>query len=122
MTLCMPPDGSRAPLYDFPEPDLLRALVDLYFDNLNVLMPLLFRPSFERSLARSAHLSDDAFARLLLLVCSLGSRCSDDPRVLSEDGASTTAGWFWFKEAQATRTPILHITLEEIQVQAVRST
>ncbi|KAF9022054.1 hypothetical protein BDZ89DRAFT_1137589 [Hymenopellis radicata] len=44
-----------------PDPDLLASLVDLYFLRENSFLPLLHRPTFERSLAESRHLYDDMF-------------------------------------------------------------
>ena len=45
---------------------------------------------------------DDGFAYVLLLVCALGARFTDDPRVLLE-GYNTrhSAGWAYFQQAQS---------------------
>ncbi|KIK66923.1 hypothetical protein GYMLUDRAFT_239127 [Collybiopsis luxurians FD-317 M1] len=87
------------PIYTFPEPDLLVQLVDAYFANLNIYLPLLHRPTFERSLHERLHYRDDAFAAVVLLVCAVGSRYVDDPRVLL-DGVDAwhSAGWRYFNQ------------------------
>ncbi|KAJ7613179.1 hypothetical protein FB45DRAFT_939098, partial [Roridomyces roridus] len=66
----------------FPEPDLLRDLVSLYFTLVNPLIFLLHQPTFEQSLADGLHLVDHDFGCTVLALCALASRCSDDPRVL----------------------------------------
>ncbi|KAF5380450.1 hypothetical protein D9615_004591 [Tricholomella constricta] len=61
--------------------DLLMALVDVYFDHVNVHMPLLHRHSFEKSLAENFHFLDPSFGATVLLVCAVASRHVIDPRV-----------------------------------------
>ncbi|KAJ7456061.1 fungal-specific transcription factor domain-containing protein [Mycena latifolia] len=82
--------------YAFPPPDLLGALVSLYFENSNIYMPLLHRPTFERALAAGDHLRDDKFGANVLLVCAVASRFSSDPRVL--DGGPLKCGWGYFSQ------------------------
>ncbi|KAJ7183929.1 hypothetical protein C8R46DRAFT_1344590 [Mycena filopes] len=78
--------------YAFPEPDLLHALSSLYFTNINLSLPTLHRPTFEKALAQQEHLHDDGFARTVLLVCALGACYSDDPRIYSSLSSGGTAG------------------------------
>jgi hypothetical protein len=92
--------------YVFPESDLLRALVDSYFAEVNTIYPLLHRPIFDRSLRDELHLRDDGFARVLLAVCAVASRFVDDPRVLLDGSPSLSAGWKYFSQVQ-TQTPLL---------------
>ena len=62
-------------------------------------MPLLHRPTFERALINGLHYSETGFASVVLLVCALGSRYSDDSRVcVTEDKRS--AGWHYFDQVQ----------------------
>ncbi|KAF8825433.1 hypothetical protein HHX47_DHR7000211 [Lentinula edodes] len=53
--------------YTFPEADLLASLINAYFDNVNIILPLLHRPTFERSVLEKLHYHDDMFAAIVLL-------------------------------------------------------
>ncbi|KAJ7495899.1 hypothetical protein B0H11DRAFT_876933 [Mycena galericulata] len=90
-----------APQYIFPDPDLLPVLVNLYFEEVNCLVPLLHRPTFARKVANNLHLIDSRFAATLLMVCSLGARHSNDSRVVLE-GQTTcySAGWRWYSQVR----------------------
>ncbi|KAL1748977.1 fungal-specific transcription factor domain-containing protein [Schizophyllum fasciatum] len=94
--------------YDFPEEELMSSLIDLYFDNVQLYFPLLHRPTFEEGLRSGQYLEDHDLGSIVLLVCALGARYSDDPRVLSEeyDNDGHSAGWKWFSQAEKTRRPI----------------
>ncbi|KAJ7612022.1 fungal-specific transcription factor domain-containing protein [Mycena polygramma] len=103
------------PLYAFPPPDVLAALVDLYFDHSNMYLPLLHRPTFMRALGENLHVRDEKFGANVLLVCAIGSRFSDDPRVFDPD-APLDCGWNYYMQL----TPVLeHLyvtpTLYDIQ-------
>jgi hypothetical protein len=90
------------PGYVFPEADLMSNLICLYFDNANLYLPLLHRPTFERSVAGGLHLDDDAFGATVLLVCAIGSRYSNDRRVyVTLEGPDWvhSSGWKWFNQA-----------------------
>lgn len=86
--------------YTFPPRDLLMRLVALYFSNVNIFFPVLHRPTFEKTLASHAHLSDDGFAKTVLLVCALGARYSDDPRAHLPATPLGTAGWVWYDQVK----------------------
>lgn len=78
-------------------------LVDNYFKFGNDYSPVLHRPTFERNIARGLHLSDEGFGATLLLVCALGARESDDPRVFSpDDPLGHLRGGHWFTQVQQT--------------------
>ncbi|KAJ7623210.1 fungal-specific transcription factor domain-containing protein [Roridomyces roridus] len=101
------PEPVPPPQYDFPPPDLAASLVDLYFTHVNLLLPLLHRPTFLRDLAAGRHLTNDGFAATFLLVCAIGSRFSTDSRVLLEGTDSLhSCGWHWFKQLQLMRDPL----------------
>ncbi|KAF9020649.1 hypothetical protein BDZ89DRAFT_1138498 [Hymenopellis radicata] len=74
---------SRPPtsVYTFPKDDLMRELIELYFSRIEIVNPLLHRPTFERSIAAREHLTNTLFGGVVLLVCACGARYSDDPRV-----------------------------------------
>ncbi|KAJ7726361.1 fungal-specific transcription factor domain-containing protein [Mycena metata] len=85
----------------FPEDDLLEMLVEIYFLRINPLCWLLHAPSFRRSLAAGEHRSDPQFGAIVLMVCALAARVSDDPRVFaSPDSPPYTAGWKWFQQVR----------------------
>lgn len=77
------------------------SLIASYFRVDNAYLNILHLPTFEKSVADGLHLRDELFATIVLLVCALGSRSSDDPRVLL-DGSDDphSAGWKWFRQAQ----------------------
>nr|GAT54017.1 predicted protein [Mycena chlorophos] len=77
------------PRYVFPPLDLLNSLVALYFEHNNSLIPLLHRPTFEAFISTLEYLRDDKVGALVLIVCAIGARYSDDPRVL--EGTNGTA-------------------------------
>ncbi|TBU65203.1 fungal-specific transcription factor domain-containing protein [Dichomitus squalens] len=98
----------HAPHKDFPPPDLLEKLIDLYFKNMNDYMPLLHRPTFEQGVKEGLHLHDEGFGSTVLLVCANGSRFTDDRRVLLDDSQiPQSAGWKWFQQVQMVRKSLL---------------
>ncbi|EKM58712.1 uncharacterized protein PHACADRAFT_253204 [Phanerochaete carnosa HHB-10118-sp] len=102
-SLELPPARS----YEFPPDDLMDSLIDHYFADLNVYLPLLHRPTFQSCVESALHYEDEGFASLLLLVCAMGSRFSYDKRVLS-DGTDNwhSAGWRWFMQVVQHRKGI----------------
>ncbi|KAG6840164.1 hypothetical protein C0991_008486 [Blastosporella zonata] len=104
-------DGVPKASFIFPQADLMTSLIDLYFERVNFLTPVLHRPSFERSVAEELHLRDDEFATVLLLVCAVGSRFSEDPRILLEEEdvepSMSSAGWKWFHQVQRVNRSVL---------------
>lgn len=79
----------------------MSSLTHLYFANVNLFMPLLHRPTFDHNIKVNLHQKDASFGRVVLLVCAVGARFSDDPRVLSEGTHSRlSSGWKWFNQVQ----------------------
>ncbi|KAF8149480.1 fungal-specific transcription factor domain-containing protein [Crassisporium funariophilum] len=111
----------EAPTYHYPDMDLMPALIDAYFDQVNHFLPLLHRPTFERSVAEGLHLSDPTFGATLLLVCAHGSRYSEDTRVLADgSNLSRSAGWKWFEQVNVLRKSLFEKTsLYELQMHAL---
>ncbi|KAK6969058.1 fungal-specific transcription factor domain-containing protein [Favolaschia claudopus] len=81
--------------FDFPSQALIVDLINLYFTQINIYVPLLHRPTFERHVRSNLHLRNNAFAATLLLVCAIGSRYSDDPDIAAE---GMGCGWHWFNQ------------------------
>ncbi|KAG6808555.1 hypothetical protein H0H92_003753 [Tricholoma furcatifolium] len=102
--------------YIFPESDLLASLIDLYFQHVNLYFPLLHRPTFERLVSSGLHRTDIAFATMLLMLCAVAARYSDDPRVMtepkdpSEQPDPHSSGWKWFNQVPLMRTTLLKPT------------
>ncbi|KAF8994386.1 fungal-specific transcription factor domain-containing protein [Cyathus striatus] len=91
--------------YTFPSPDLIAILTDAYFVHVNLLLPLLHRPTFERDVANGLHLNDEGFGGVLLLVCAVGSRYTEqiDERT-------------WFNQVQIVKQSLLDpLTLYNLQ-------
>ncbi|KAJ7112225.1 fungal-specific transcription factor domain-containing protein [Mycena epipterygia] len=102
--------------YVFPESDLLFALIDLFFANWNIYYPLLHRPTFERSIADGLHTRDTSFGAIVLLVCAIGSRFSDDVRVCPPETEPLRCGWQYFDQLSPTVDQVfVRPTLYQIQ-------
>ncbi|KAF7347215.1 Zn(2)-C6 fungal-type domain-containing protein [Mycena venus] len=85
----------------FPDEDFLQSLIDIYFRHINQIIFLLHPPTFRASVADGEHLRDIHFGAVLLAVCGLASRLSDDPRVLMADDAPLhSAGWKFFSQTR----------------------
>jgi len=83
-------------------------LFDIYFTEPNCIMPLLHRPTFLRAVADGLHLRDSSFGAVVLLVCAIASRYSNDPRVFIEDENCTrTSGWKWFEQVRVLKKNLL---------------
>ncbi|KAF5339474.1 hypothetical protein D9758_015322 [Tetrapyrgos nigripes] len=93
----IPPQEDLKPLA-FPETDLMKKLIDLYFVNHGQYLPILHRPTFDRSVAEDMHLRNRNFGCVLLGVCALGSRYCDDPAVLEPEAPEFSAGWKYFRQ------------------------
>ncbi|KAJ7452341.1 putative fungal-specific transcription factor [Mycena galericulata] len=121
--LLPPSDDAEETQYTFPEPDLLATLVELYFDNVNCYHPTLHRPTFERKVKDKLYLQDHRFAGTLLMVCSLGARHSDDPRVFLEGESNFhTAGWKWHNQVRVIPKHLIYKpNLYELQTIALSS-
>ncbi|KAI5890058.1 uncharacterized protein SCHCODRAFT_02690076 [Schizophyllum commune H4-8] len=106
------------PKFTFPDRVLLHQLVNLYFDNVNMFFPMLHRPTFDKQLYSMDHARDTGFACIVLLVCAIGSRYSDDPRVKADPHASKhSAGWHYFSQVEMVRKPmIIPPKLHDIQI------
>lgn len=73
-------------------------------------MPVLHRPTLEKGIADGLHLGSQnpGFSKIVLLVCAIGSRYSNDPRIFLPDvGSELSAGWKWFDQIRTTQKPML---------------
>ncbi|KAF9024572.1 hypothetical protein BDZ89DRAFT_989186 [Hymenopellis radicata] len=103
--------GDAGVVYDFPPCDLMESLIDLYFVHINLFLPLLHRPTFVKSLTEGLHHINKAFGATVLLVCAIGSRFSDDPRVSLTDtdelDTHYSSGWKWFVQVRRLEVSLL---------------
>jgi hypothetical protein len=106
--------------FAFPDSDLMSELVRHYFQEDQIYYPILHRPSFEHAIASGQHLRDNGFAGVLLLVCALGSRYTNDPRVFIHGAPTQSAGWKWYSQVQMIRkSPLAAPRLHDVQQYAV---
>jgi hypothetical protein len=104
--------------YTFPERGLLDSLVDIYFQRVGVFWPLLHRHSFTVSISEGLHYFDSDFAKIVLLVSAIGSRWSDNVRVLPPGYTSLWhwAGWKWYSQVKfEKRSQLSKPTLFDLQ-------
>jgi len=106
----------------FPDDDLFVSLVDFYFKEVNAFFPLLHRPTFERQIAERLHTRDAMFGNVVLLVCALGSKYSDDPRNYMDSSNTRSSGHKWYTQVDTCRKAYTtKSSLCELQMIAVRS-
>ncbi|KAJ7793139.1 fungal-specific transcription factor domain-containing protein [Mycena olivaceomarginata] len=92
-----------------------------YFTNVHPTLPILHRPSFERSVAEGLHLVNMEFGSVCLPAIILASRSllrrglllaySDDPRVFVDSDVSLSSGWKFAKQVRIRRywfEPTIH--------------
>ena len=89
----MPKIYNPEPNYWYPKPELLSQLVDSYFTNVNIYLPIFHRPTFEQAILDRLHLRDEGFGAILLLVCAVGSKQSKDPALNSGIEGSQRLPW-----------------------------
>ena len=75
-----------------PPTDLACKLIDLFFAYVNIQIPLLHRPTFERQWQEGLQFRDPWFSCLCLSVFAVSSRWCDDVRVLSGDDTNESVG------------------------------
>ncbi|KAJ7469581.1 fungal-specific transcription factor domain-containing protein [Mycena latifolia] len=102
----------------FPENDLLASLVQIYFEQINPILGILHSPSFRQSVEEGLHFHDKHFGAVVLAVCALASRSSDDPRVfLDSINPEHSCGWKWFRQVRPLRASFSpEPSLYELQV------
>ncbi|KAJ6467876.1 fungal-specific transcription factor domain-containing protein [Mycena sanguinolenta] len=111
------PDNTmrRRSSFKFPPDALMSELFELYFTRQNILLPLLHRPTFERSVGGKLHLRNESFAGTVLLVCAIGSRWHANSNVAD---AGLDCGKEWFDQVELAGNSLCllgHATLYDIQ-------
>ncbi|KAF7336895.1 Fungal-trans domain-containing protein [Mycena venus] len=116
------------PKYEYPAIDLIASLLDVYFTNIHPTIPILHRPTFERSVAEGLHFRDAEFGGGVAIgagSCIAGKlmnifsfvlekefvQLSKDPRVFVESGDSLSAGWAFANQIvlQTFFEPTIHM-------------
>ncbi|KAK7044297.1 fungal-trans domain-containing protein [Favolaschia claudopus] len=92
--------NKRKPVHVFPATDLIASLLELYFTNVHPTVPLLHRPSFEKSVEDGLHRTNTDFGATLLAVLAVASRYSDDPRVFVDGDGALSSGWKFADQIQ----------------------
>lgn len=105
----------------FPPNDLIRSLIDLYWRHVALTFPVLEHDEFEEHYRRGLHYKSRQFEAVVLLVCAIGARYSDDPRVSSNSGRTPNDGWRHFLRGKDWMQALTPSTLSELQVFAVRN-
>ncbi|KAJ6540803.1 fungal-specific transcription factor domain-containing protein [Mycena vulgaris] len=82
----------------FPDEDVLESLVSLYFSHVNLLIPLLHRPTFEQGITQQLHRHHTGFASTLLLVCAVGSLYLADISVSKKEREAL--GWSCYNQVE----------------------
>ncbi|KAE9403221.1 hypothetical protein BT96DRAFT_1081918 [Gymnopus androsaceus JB14] len=95
--------------YRYPELDLLWHLISIYFTQTAPYLPLIHAPTFKRAVINGLHLVDYNFGAVVLAVCAIGARGSEDPRVLHYD-TRLTSGWQWFRQIRLLRPNLIETT------------
>ncbi|KAJ7600730.1 fungal-specific transcription factor domain-containing protein [Mycena floridula] len=111
--------NDMAPPLIFPEPDLLIDLVNLTFANANAFWPLFHKPTFDRLIQQGKHLVHREFGMIVLTVCAIGARYSNDPRVFHDSGGQggLSTGWQYFRQVSLIRSSFMKPTsLYELQL------
>ncbi|KAK0215540.1 fungal-specific transcription factor domain-containing protein [Armillaria fumosa] len=90
--------NAELPHYVYPDNDLIRSLVAIYFETINPIFPILHRPTFEKNIDEELHLRDYNFGAALLLVLAVASRYSDDLQVLADPCSKLSSGWRFFEQ------------------------
>ncbi len=107
--------------YTLPDQDLIRDLLDLFFEKLHPLMPIVHRPSLERDLASGRADVDSAFRGFVFTILAIASRFSNDPRVLADSGDPDTAGDH-FAAASRLYHQVYAASLINVQVMIITAT
>ena len=112
----------KSVFFEFPSMDLLQHLVGCYFDTFNVMLPILHRPSFVRSIQQGLHMVDQGFGAVVLMVCAIGCRFTSDPRVAQTiSPASSCTAWRYFHQVNnIQKHHYLPHSLYEAQIYPVR--
>lgn len=108
--------------FPFPETGLLNELLDLFFQQLNPLLPIIHEQSLRKDLALGRAEKDSAFRGLVFTMIAIASRfMNNDPRVLAEEDQPDSAGDHW-AAASRFHHQVYAASLINVQVLLLTST
>jgi len=83
-------------------------------------MPVIYEPKFRKNVREGLHYRDQYFAGLVMMMCALSSRNSEDPRVFLPGQDVHSAGWKYFDQVQIMRDTTFDLPgLYELQMYCV---
>jgi len=83
-------------------------------------MPIIHEPKFRKNVQEGLHRRDVYFGRLVMMMCALSSRDSNDPRVLIQGEKECSAGWKYYEQVQVMRQWMFEApSLHELQIYSV---
>ncbi|KAF9520728.1 hypothetical protein BS47DRAFT_1481125, partial [Hydnum rufescens UP504] len=106
----------------FPPADLMEALIHLFVRHVSPIAPIIDISTLEEQYTSGLYLRDLRHARLLLMVCALGSIYSKDPRVLYDVQGRLVPGYEYFFQLRFWRCPYQAVQLHELQTCALIAT
>lgn len=107
--------------YTLPSRDLVTHLLDLYFELLHPLMPIVHRQTLDRDIDAGRANVDTAFRGFIFTLLAIASRFSSDPRVLADPDDPTSAGDH-FAAASRLYHQVYAASLINVQVLILTST
>jgi hypothetical protein len=92
----------------WPEDEQAAILFDAYFANVNCIFPLLHPGLFRKHYFQRLYLSDNAFARVCLMVFANGARYTPSVRFTLWPGSTeaSSAGWKYLRAAMLSMTSL----------------
>lgn len=112
--------GRGIETFDFPPGDLLQDLIDIHFRTSHCTMPVVHEPKFRKNVQERLHHYDLQFGKLVMMMCALASRDSDDPRVLLPGEKESSAGWKYYEQVEIVRKSMFEPPeLHELQMYCV---
>lgn len=100
---------------DFPEDDLMRHLVDLYFRRVNRVFPVIYEVSFRSRFTDNLHKRDRRFGHLLLSVLAVASLYSTDQRATEEVEGVAIPGQQFFEQVKDWNKTLAAAALPDLQ-------
>ncbi|KAF5346558.1 hypothetical protein D9758_013447 [Tetrapyrgos nigripes] len=86
------PPQPKASMYDFPPVNDLHRFIDIYFLERESYMPLLHRPTFEKSIRQGLHHRDPSFGAVVLAICAHGEK------LYSTSSLEDNPGYRWINQ------------------------
>jgi len=95
-------------------------LIDIHFQTSHCTMPVLYEPKFRKDVQDGLHYKDPFFGGVVMMMCAVSSRYSDDPRVVVPGEKLYSAGWKYYEQVQIMRKSMFEPpSLHELQMYCV---